>query len=717
VGEAASGGRIAANIMDTPTTVTVLTSDFLNDVGGTRVLDATKYVAGVSESNIPNALDRITIRGFQTDGRRVDGFSTADQANYDHGAIERIEVVKGPDALLHPSGAPGGTINLVTKRPQFTKGASLKVQVGQYDTNRIEADSTGPLGDNFAYRMIVAVQDNDGYVQNSTRQSELISPSLTWRMSPQSNLTLRYEYYHFMASNFEGVPTDPSVGTNGSFKTLQGVPFNFSAAFPLDKEFRKVESHSATVLYTSTITDRLSVRLAGRISEANTPDSDMRWGFDQPGGSRNPFTGEWEPGILWVQTSVDPAPKTFAPTPAPMPSSIIAHTGTQQGQKLRYRDVQNDWVYAFSTDHIDSTTMVGFAYALENQNVTAARRVASSFDYLNFTGPGPDPIVEPLNTDRKRNVTRYQTYLTQSLEFFQKRLILSGGLSHIAFNGFGGNKLAVATPPPNPTVAGQLFPASGSKTTTNYGIVIKPLNNVSIYYGHTENAVPPNDFQQAARGDAPLFSEGSQDEVGIKLRFFDGRLIASVAYYEVEQTGYAVNNPGNLASPQPPVQLPPLILSREGSGWEFQVAGSVTESLSIMASYADTKNRDPNGVMLRGSAEDMGSVFVRYEFTRGQFSGLALALGANYMSKRSVENVSGFTPASTPTDLIPNQPSAYLPARTLIDATLSYTRGTWSYGLTVSNALDKRHYASALSRTLVNVGTPRNVSGSVTYRF
>src|SRR4051812_9084094 len=117
--ESASGGRIRANVMDTPASVDVLTRDFISDVGSLRVLDAAKYVAGVSEATIPNALDRVNIRGFQSDGRRVDGFSWSDQANYDTAGIERMEIIKGPDALLQPTGVPGGTINLVTKRPQF----------------------------------------------------------------------------------------------------------------------------------------------------------------------------------------------------------------------------------------------------------------------------------------------------------------------------------------------------------------------------------------------------------------------------------------------------------------------------------------------------------------------------------------------------------------------------------------------------------------------
>jgi len=119
---------------------------------------------------------------------------------------------------------------MVTKRPQFNFGGSLSLQLGEYSSNRVEADVTGPINDRFAYRLVAAVQDNEGYVERSFRESTLISPSLTWRPVAQSSLTLRYEYYYFNASNLEGIITDPSVGTNDAFRTLDGLPLNFNPA-------------------------------------------------------------------------------------------------------------------------------------------------------------------------------------------------------------------------------------------------------------------------------------------------------------------------------------------------------------------------------------------------------------------------------------------------------------------------------------------------------
>lgn len=707
--ESASGGRIRASIMDTPATVTVLTNEFIRDVGTLRVLDAAKYVAGISEATIPNGLDRVNIRGFQSDGRRVDGFSTNDQANYDAAGIERMEVIKGPDALLQPAGVPGGTINLVTKRPQFAFAGSLKVQAGQYDSNRVEADVTGPLANSrFAYRVVASAQDSDGYVTNSFRRSTFVAPSLTWRLAPAASLTLRYEYYDFKTSTLEGLPVDPSVGTNTGFRLLGGIPTDFSPALFEDYEYRKVRSHTGTLQFTSTITDRLSVRLAARVSEIDTPDSGFGWGANTQGGSRNPLTGLWEGGVIYASTA------PYATTAAPALSTTFNHTGTKQGQRLRYRDLQNDWAYAVAGEKVDSTTMLGFAYGFEHQNLQAATQTATPFNTASYTPTTTAPTVAALNTDRRRELTRYQVYVTENLELFDKRVLLSGGVAHLSFDGYFGNKLSAASAT---AVAGQMYPGEGGKATINYGIVVKPRENLSLYYGHTENAVPATNYQQTAAGTAPIFSEGTQDEFGAKIQLFDKRLLASVSYYRIDQTGYSIANPANLTSPPPPVLLPALVVSRKASGWEYQVTGALTKNLSLVVAYADTTNRDPNGVPFRGSAEKMGAVFVRYEFKRGSLDGLALSLGANYLGKRAGDQASGLTAASTSTNLIPNQPSFYLPARTLVDASATYTRWRLTYRLAVTNLLDELDYAASQTRFSVYIGNPRNLSASVTYRF
>lgn len=710
--ESASGGRIRTSVMDTPATVAVLPRDFIEDVGALRVLDAAKYVAGVSEATIPNALDRVNIRGFQSDGRRVDGFSWTDQANYDTAGIERMEVIKGPDALLQPTGVPGGTINLVTKRPQFHHADSITVQAGQYDANRVELDSTGPLGQaqNFAYRLVTAYHDSDGYVARTSRKSFFLAPSLTWRIARNAQLTLRYEYYNFKSSNLEGIPVDPSIGTNTGFKVLPGLPLDFSPALSDDYSYRHIESHTGTILFTSTITDNLSVRVAARVSEDNTPDTGYVWGPNTQGGSRNPLTGLWEGGLIYATTA------PYATTAAPALSTTYNHTGTSSDQHLRYRDFQNDWVYLAKASWVDSTTMAGF----EHQNQDSRNWTAQPFSITNFvvntTAPTP---AASLSSARRRELERTQFYLTEKAEFLQKRIIASAGVANLSYSGYFGSKVSTAA---QTGIAGRMYPGSGNETTFNYGVVAKPLPNISLYFGHSESAVPTTNFQSVADrlaldGRDISFSVGKQDEFGVKAQFLENRLTVSVAHYKINQTNYSIANPANLTSPPPTTLLPALLVDRIAKGWEYQIFASLTKNLSFVANYNDSTNRDPNGVPFRGAAEKSASAFIHYRFKGGTLDGLAAGLGANYLGKRAGDQASGLTSASTDTVIIPNQPSFYLPARTLTDANLSYTRGKVTYRLAVNNLFDKVDYAASQTRFLVYIGNPRSVTGSVTWKF
>ncbi len=713
--EAASGGRIRVNVMDTPASVSVLTRDFMEDVGTLRVLDTAKYVAGVSEATIPNGLDRINIRGFQSDGRRVDGFSWSDQANYDTAGIERIEIIKGPDSLLQPTGVPGGTLNLVTKRPLFKAASSVMVQAGQYDSNRVEIDSTGPLASSksMAYRFVTSYHDSDGYSRAAFRRSFFAAPSFTWRLTPSAQLTLRYEYYNFKTSTLEGLLVDPSVGTNDSFKLLASIPRDFDPSLSDAYQFRRVEAHTGTLLFTAAVNERLSVRVAARYSDDATPDSGFGWGLSTQGGSRNPLTGLWVGGVIYSSTA------PYAGTPAPALSTTFNHTGSNSIQHLRYRDLQNDWAYVVGNDWVGTTTSAGFAYGYEHQNQDGYTLTARPFTVANFSPDTATPTIGAQNNARRRELARTQFYLTEKAEFFKGRVILSGGIAHLSFDGYFGSKISTAA---QTVIPGRMYPGDGAKSTANYGIVVKPLPDISLYLGHTESAVPTTNFQSVydryqQDGRDISFSVGKQDEAGLKVQLLDRRLTLSVARYEINQSNYALANPANLTSPPPPVVLPALLTDRVAKGWEYQVFASLTNNLSLVANYNDSKNRDANDIPFRGAAEKSAAAFLRYEFKTGDLRGVALGLGANYLGKRAGDQASGFTSASTATNPIAQQPSFYLPARTLTDANATYTRGHVSYRLAVNNLFDKDDYAASQTRSSVYIGNPRNISGSVTYRF
>lgn len=701
--EATSGGRLRTAIFDSPQSINVVTDALLKDVGAVRILDALKFVPGVTESTIPNGLDRITIRGFQIDGATVDGFYDITQANVDPLIIDRIEVVKGPNAILSPTGSPGGTINTVTKRPLFVDPRhSVRVEYGAFDAGSVEFDSTGRIGEansKFAYRILAAYRDYETYYGNTSVKRHLLAPALTYLVGPRSKLTLQGQFFKSEAGGYLGIPIDPSSGSTNAAKLLTGV--SPTKAIYADDIYRNEKHTKFSAFFTSELTEHLSVRVAGRLNSYDLGDQSLVMNATPgPGGARNPLTGLWTPGFTYD-------PVTFAPAPAVAQSRIFNRGNQLLLQTDKKENFQNDWVYQRTIGKVDSTTSAGFAYTRRKpdgafsglgENVS---NIPLDFDNIvltRVTRTGVNGVKE-----RVFELTR-QYYANQSLAFMDGRLIASGGVSRVSARNVT-----------NRLLTGQTIVTNADKNTVNYGLVFKPLKNVSVFVGHTENASPV--ATNASPVGTPPFSIGEQEEFGVRARLFDERLQVGVVYFKIAQSAFSVPNPGNLVFPRPTPQLPNLFSDRNAKGWELEFTFAITQSLTVIGNYTDFTNRDPNNVPFRGTAESSGAALARYEIDAGALKGFYVSAGANYSGEKPGDAASGLTAASTPTKLIPNLPTYWLPARTVVDLAFGYNRGDWSYQANVDNVFDKKYLAASLNRNLVYPGTGINLRAGVTYRF
>src|SRR4051812_33432316 len=167
--QALSGTRVAMDVMDIPQTVSIVTNEFMKDTMSQRMLDAAKYVTPVVESTLPVGGDRYTIRGFQVSHEFIDGMVISGEDGYSMSLapynIERIEVIKGPNAILVPGGAPGGQFNPITKSPIMKNQASATLELAQYIGNAVSTDINRVLSekDGIAARVIAAYWNSDGY--------------------------------------------------------------------------------------------------------------------------------------------------------------------------------------------------------------------------------------------------------------------------------------------------------------------------------------------------------------------------------------------------------------------------------------------------------------------------------------------------------------------------------------------------------------------------
>lgn len=188
--------RTDTPLIETPQSVRVVPQQLMEDLGATRLADTVDYVSGITRLNdFGGTWDNYAIRGFSnTDGGQLlNGF--ASNRGYgpqrDVSSVERIEFLKGPAAALYGSSEPGGTLNIVTKKPQFTPAHKAGVQVGGHGYRRATLDTTGPLGTDVAYRLNVAAEDGASRTALVDNRKMVVAPSLTWNLG--ANTVLNYE--------------------------------------------------------------------------------------------------------------------------------------------------------------------------------------------------------------------------------------------------------------------------------------------------------------------------------------------------------------------------------------------------------------------------------------------------------------------------------------------------------------------------------------------
>ncbi|HTO02191.1 MAG TPA: TonB-dependent receptor plug domain-containing protein, partial [Opitutus sp.] len=435
--ETTSGGRVRVNLFDAPQSVSVVTRELVDDVAAGRLLDALQYISGVTESTIPNGLDRTTIRGFQTDGQRIDNFGAPNQVNLDPVLVERIEVVKGPNAILAPSGVPGGTINAVTRKPQFSDFGSVTGVVGLYNAQRVEFDINRVFGENkgVAFRMVGAWQDTEGFA-GDFRESFVIMPMVAFRTKGGAELVLQGAYTDSRVQNWFGVPIDPSSGTNNRAQILSGLPRDLNTA---GDDYRNERRPEFRALFTVPITEAISMRLAARYTDFDISFLQNLSTIGASGGSINPATGAFTPGIIY-----GPAP-TFTPSPAPAQSRIFQRNGTEDMNHYSLVNFQNDYIHVLKNDYLTATTVVGGSFDMTRQNFKSFR---STKPNINYDAPTTDThTIGALATRQDTNNYATQAYLSESVSLLQDRLILNGGYSYNNYDQATDNLLPAANEP------------------------------------------------------------------------------------------------------------------------------------------------------------------------------------------------------------------------------------------------------------------------------
>ncbi len=221
---ATTATKIPAPLREIPQSVNVVPRAVIQDQGALSLNDTLRNVPGVSASLGDAQRDQVTIRGFSAindqyvDGLRDDALYFRDLSN-----VERIEVLKGPAAVLYGRGSSGGIINRVTKKPLATPMAEVGVLLGTEGQKRAEFDLNTSINDDAVRaRLTGAVEDSGGFRNDYFLRRQAISPSFLFNLSPDTKLTLQFDYLHDTRIADQGVPSYRGRPVNVPIETRYG---------------------------------------------------------------------------------------------------------------------------------------------------------------------------------------------------------------------------------------------------------------------------------------------------------------------------------------------------------------------------------------------------------------------------------------------------------------------------------------------------------------
>jgi len=740
--QALSASRVAMSIQDIPQTISVVTSEFLQDTQSYRMLDAAKYVTPVVESTLPIGGDRYMIRGFQVSHEFVDGTEISGQDGYSASLmgynIERVEVIKGPNAILVPGGSPGGQFNPITKAPLGVDKQSVTLELSQYSNRALSTDINRVLskdGNAVAARFVLAYWNNEGYFDRQFRNGWMFAPSLSWQLSPNHKLIAKAEFTQNRETITSGLPIDPTIGSNGYAAIARGLPRTYSFGDDsTDARHRATERVTLELLsnLSDNITSRLQLMANHVVREDHGGTGAALAGAG--GGSRNPFTGLYEPGVNW-NTAAWQADTTGTVQLVGTPVAVTApsawsYTRNTTAVDLFYNEAhfRNDYAAKFERDWIKSTTIAGLAanYSKVQFKIypggSRPTVAATALNAITFPAWG---YQEPTQTNGGGNRTGEQEdaqlFVYETASFLKDRVQVSGGLSR-----FFGNLSRIDSTGIAPA---NTFPNYNLTTDAKtFGLLVKPIKPVSLFYGYnTTGGTMPSSLNPGTYGPTFRASEGKQVEFGFKTSLLDDKLTTSFAHFDIEQSNYPVPNSdyytlvaqGRIAEAN---ALPnPLYLNLNSKGWEFEFTYAVNKNLMFLGNMTKFEIRQPGtNVRVRAVPDTSYALFGDYKFTEGALKNFGFNVGLDYKSDVVGENATGYTttrPLPGSTAFVANQPTFLVDERLLVNVGFTYRAKDWTARLQVNNALDEDYILAAGSRTSAVPGTPRNLKLSVTYNF
>lgn len=526
-----SATKTETPLLDVPQAVTVVTDKLIADQAMSSLADTFRYMPGIGVAQGEGNRDTPVLRGssstadFFVDGIRDDVQYIRDVYN-----VERVEALKGPNAMIFGRGGSGGVINRITRQADGQSHRAGNLQFGSGNRRRGTVDVGDAIGDGqAAFRLNAMVEDSESFRDGYTLERYGINPTFGIDLGARTRLRLSYERFHDERVADRGVPSLDGRPLDTDPSTFFGNPDASPVEASVDA-FDAVVEHD----FGNDLALRNHLRFA---------DYDKFY--------QNVFPG-----------AVDAATQTV---------TISAYNNATTRENLFN---QTDLVWKTATGGIQHTLLAGAEFG---------RQVTDNFRMTGYFAPGTNRV--PLSNPTTSVVPEFRqsatdadnhgvakvaaVYLQDQIEFTPKWLAIIG-LRHDDFRVDLHNNRTGAT-----------FHSDDGLLSPRAGLVYKPLDALSFYASYSI-AYQPRAGEQLASlsaSNAALDPETFRNrEVGAK---WDIRpqLQASIAVYRLDRGNVAITDPADATRMI-------LVDGQTAQGVEIGIAGRITDAWQLMGGYA-----------------------------------------------------------------------------------------------------------------------------------
>lgn len=602
--------RTETPLRETPQSITVVPLQVFADIQAARVDDVLEYAGGFTRGNnfSNQGMSDFNIRGFTGNEYFRNGFpiNRGYPAAPDSVAVDRIDVMRGPAALLYGRGDPGGTFNIVTARPSEMAGYTVNLRANTYGNFRGSVNATGPITGDKALRYAVgfAAEHGKTFRDFTTTDRVVFAPTLSWQAGPNTTVTLSTEFTQNHAPFDRGIP---------AYRTQLPIEIPASRFFGDPNSGRFTSRNGIGQLFVD-----------HKISDDWKLWAGIQYYNGKMGGRGSQPSSLRPDGRTIVRTYSD---RTLAWGDVNLQANITGKVNTGR--------VQHTLLFGVEHEQFRYTEII------RNSNTTTHPFTIDLFAPVYYQQL-PPLTNSPSNI---KDVTQtFAGYAQDQISVTsQLKLILGGRVER--YESANQNRAARTTTEFQQTVV-----------TPRLGAVYLVNDQISVYGSFSRSNKPQTGRDINLNVLDP--ERGKAFEGGVKLELFDGKLSLSAAAFHIVKQNVSTPDPNN-------VNFRIAAGEVRSRGFELNYAGNITRAWriiggiqSISAKVTKDNNATLLGLRLPNAPKFSATALSVYEFQDGPLRGLGAGAGVTHMGQRftSIATTASIVPSYTVVNLLAYYP-------------------------------------------------------------